>query len=248
MIQVLQNYRVLYYNTLFIKMRNVFSMAFTLSQDFIKHVETGLPKGVRADKTVIDKLLAFKESEYKNDPARIHDIRGPYEVAYFHAHGKLPPQCYDIGDPIPWGLRVEESRSNILWQVLAGVIDAHPEFAAAYLQIALAQDLDHETYPIELRKLNKDWTNHLDHQMFNAGHVHSTMGATYNRVSCPACSLLTALAIQNKGMNEYIKDIIVLKNPQDRQKFLQEKGLLPLLDIEIPEIKKPELILRGDSI
>lgn len=185
----------------------------------------------------VAELMAFKASERKDDPARIHEIHGPYEEATIRKTGKLPADYYAAGDFEPWGLRVRESRSNILWQVLSGVMDKHSEFGANYMALALDNTLGDEDYAKELRKLNKSWGDYIDNAGMFRGHQHSAMGHTYVRVSCPACSVLTALAIQDAGMQAVFKELIPL-SIADRQKLLSEKGLMPLLDTMIPETKQ----------
>ncbi len=197
--------------------------------------------GLKIGESVIAELMAFKASEKKDDPSRTHEIHGPYEEATIRKTGKLPADYYAAGDPEPWGLRERESRSNILWQVLSGVMDRHAEFGAAYMALALDHALDLNDYAKELRKLNKNWGDFLDHAGVSRDHQHSAMGQTYMRVSCPACNTLTALACQDVGMQMLFKDMIPL-SIADRRKLLSEKGLMPLLDTMIPDIKsQPKL-------
>ena len=190
----------------------------------------------------VAELMAFKAAERKDDPARLQEIHGPYEELTIRKTGKLPADYYAAGDPEPWGLRVRESRSNILWQVLSGVMDKHYEFGANYMALALDNALDDDDYAKELRKLNKSWGDFLDHAGVFRDHQHSAMGHTYARVACPACSMLTALACQDAGMQIVFKELLPL-GIADRRKLLSERGLMPLLDTMIPDSKpqpKPE--------
>lgn len=191
----------------------------------------------------VTELMAFKAAERKDDPARLHEIHGPYEELTLRKTGKLPADYYAAGDPEPWGLRVRESRSNILWQVLSGVMDKRPEFGANYMALALDNALGDDDYAKELRALNKSWGDFLEHSTFFNDHHHGTMTATYTRVACPACSMLTALACQDAGMQAVFKELLPL-GIADRRKLLIEKGLMPLLDTMIPD-SKPQPKLEG---
>lgn len=181
-------------------------------------------------------LMAFKSSERKDDPARVSGIHGPYEELTIRKTGRLPDDYFAEGDPEPWGLRSRESRSNILWQVLAGVMDRHPEFGTNYMALALDNSLNDDDYAKELGKLNKEWGNFLDHAGVFRDHHHSAMGHEYKRVACPACSTLTALAVKDTGMQFIFRELLPL-NMADRRRLLAEKGLLPLLDRMIPDNK-----------
>lgn len=186
-------------------------------------------------KAALSKLIDFKASEREDDPARIEDIRGPYEILHLRKFGQLP-----LGS---WNLREEESRSGVIWQVLSGAMDKYPSFAAAYLSLALDNALGAEDYTKELRTLNKRWGDYLDHEGLTSDHHHSVMHNTYKRVACVQCSTLTALAVQDAAMHDlFVKELLPLKTPQDRQAYLAEKGLVPLLDTMIPD-KKPDLEL-----
>jgi len=60
-------------------------------------------------------------------------------------------------------------------------------------------------------------------------------------LSCPACSTLTALACQDAGIQAVFKDLLPL-GVADRRRLLSEKGLMPLLDVMIPDTKsQPKL-------
>jgi hypothetical protein len=185
------------------------------------------------EKTV-SALAAFKATENKNDPARMLDIHGPYEELTLRKTGKLPAEYYDYGDETPWGLRVLESRSNILWQVLSGAMDKAPDFAAYYMALALDSALSDDDYAKELKKLNKDWGDYQFMSHLHGDHTHTSMSHVYGRVACPACSMLTALSVRDKGMNDLFKELIPL-SPKDRKEYLSEKGLLGLLDKMIPD-------------
>ncbi len=121
-------------------------------------------------------------------------------------------------------------------------MDKHPEFGANYMALSLDNALGDEHYAKELRSLNKSWGDFLDHAGVFRDHHHTAMGHTYMRVACPACSALTALACQDAGMQAVFKEMLPL-GMGDRRKLLSEKGLMPLLDTMIPDLKpqpKPE--------
>ncbi|PZP55137.1 MAG: hypothetical protein DI586_07790 [Micavibrio aeruginosavorus] len=181
-------------------------------------------------------LVLFKAIEHKDDPARIHGIHGPYEELTIRKTGKLPADYFAGSDPEPWGLRIRESRSNILWQVLSGVMDKHAEFGMNYMALTLDNSLSDEDYAKELGRLNKDWGDFLDHSGVFRDHHHTAMGHEYKRVACPACSTLTALACQDAGMQALFRELLPL-DTADRRKLLSEKGLMPLLDKMIPDVK-----------
>lgn len=184
-------------------------------------------------KSTLSKLIDFKAGEWKDDPARIEDIRGPYEILHQRKFGHLP-----LGS---WNLREEESRSGIIWQALCGAMDNYPSFASAYLSLALDKGLSTEDYTKELRSLNKSWGDYLDREGLTSDHHHSVMHNAYARVSCVQCSILTALAVQDTAMHDlFVKELLPLKTPKDRQSYLAEKGLIPLLDKMIPD-KTPKL-------
>ena len=107
--------------------------------------------------SVLDDLSNFKNSGRKDDPARRQDLHGPFEIFTISKTGRLPEAFYEPGDPEPWGLLPEESRSNILWQVTAGIMDHTPALGAAYMALALDRSLGDEDYALELGKLHKDW-------------------------------------------------------------------------------------------
>ena len=184
-------------------------------------------------KSALSRLIDFKASEREDDPARIEGIRGPYEILHLRKFGQLPAGS--------WNLREEESRSGVIWQVLSGAMDTYPSFAVAYLSLALDNALGAQDYAKELRALNKRWGDYLDREGLVTDHHHSVMRGTYKRVACVQCSTLTALACQDPDMHDlFVKELLPLKTPQDRQAYLAEKGLMPLLDRMIPD-KKPDL-------
>jgi hypothetical protein len=164
----------------------------------------------------------------KNDPARRDDLYGPVEQSALLKTGRLPEAYYDKDNDTPWGLLPDESRSNILWQVTAGLLDKQPEFAAAYLALALDKGLKNDDYAKELKTLNDDWKKHLSQLGAAHDHVHGAMTKTYNRVSCPACSMLTSLACRDAGVYALFQEMLSLK-PADRRIYLQDRGLTPLL-------------------
>ncbi|MBU3655485.1 MAG: hypothetical protein FGM23_03895 [Alphaproteobacteria bacterium] len=180
-------------------------------------------------------LLAFKASERKDDPSRLQGIHGPYEVLTIHQTGRLPDDYYAEGDDIPWGLRVAESRSNILFQIVSGMMDEYPQFAAPYLGLVLDRSLADEDYAQELRTLNGDWDRFLQQASLPMGHQHQAMSVTYSRLPCPACCTLTALVVRDKGMGAIFRGLLDLK-PEDRVAALTEKGLMPLLDVTIDSV------------
>lgn len=183
----------------------------------------------------IQNLSIFKAAERKDDPARMPDIRGPYEILHQRKYGRLPD---DI-----WNLRVEESRSGLLWQSLSGMMDNYPDFAAAYIALALSSSLTAEEYRRELIALNKSWGAYLERENLTSDHHHSAMRGTYHRVSCVQCSTLTMLACQDPEIHDlFVKELLPLKSPQDRMDLLKEKGLYTLLDVMVPD-RKPALDL-----
>lgn len=184
-------------------------------------------------KSALSKLIDFKANEREDDPARIENIRGPYEIMHQRKYGTLPTGS--------WNLREEESRSGLIWQVLSGAMDKYPSFASNYLSLALDNTLSAKDYTKELRNLNKRWGDYLDREGLTSDHHHSVMRGTYKRVACVQCSTLTALACQDPEVHDlFVKELLPLKTPQDRQAYMAEKGLIPLLDKMIPD-KKPDL-------
>lgn len=182
----------------------------------------------------LQRLMAFKASERKDDPERRLGLQGPYEQLVLQKTGRLPDDYYAAGDDIPWGLRIQESRSNILWQVLSGMLDHRPEFAAAYMGLALDQALNVDDYAKELGKIHKSWTEyHSTKSIFN-NHSHSAMKSQYHSVSCPACSVLTAMVCQDEAMNTLFQKLIPMKL-EERKAFMTEQGFAPLLTVMIPE-------------
>ncbi|MFN3828394.1 MAG: hypothetical protein ACK4NR_12315 [Micavibrio sp.] len=187
---------------------------------------------------MISELMSFKASEDKDDPERQQGLHGPYEELVRLRTGKLPVDYYDPGDKQPWDLRPQESRSNILWQVLSGVIDHAPDFAAAYMTLALDRALSDEDYAHELKKLHKDWSRYIEHAGLISDHQHSRMSHIYKSVSCPACSILTATACRDPAMNALFREMLPLK-PIERRQLLQDRNMAPLLNIMIPVTPKP---------
>lgn len=183
----------------------------------------------------IKMLMAFKATEWKDDPERLQGLHGPYEEMILLRTGKLPADYYEAGSDEPWGLRMEESRSNILWQVTSGMMDSYPEFGGAYMAFALDHGLGVKEYASELQGLHKDWRNYIEHAGLQRDHKHQSMGHIYRSVACPACSVLTAMASRDAGMIALFKSMVNLK-PSERREFLSEKGLLPYLNVIVPEI------------
>lgn len=179
------------------------------------------------------RLMAFKGSERKDDPERRQGLHGPYEELSIHKTGRLPDDYYQEGDDIPWGLRIQESRSNILWQVLSGMLDHLPEFAAAYMGLALDQSLDIDHFSQELQKIHKSWAEyHSTRTIFN-NHRHGAMKGKYQSVTCPACSVLTALVCQDDAMNKLFQKLLPM-SMEERNHFMTEQGFAPLLQVMIP--------------
>ena len=189
--------------------------------------------GVGAD--AMAKLMAFKANESKDDPSRLQGIHGPYEVLTIQQTGRLPDDYYEKDDDTPWGLRVAESRSNILFQIVSGMMDKHPDFAAPYLGLVLDLSLADEDYVTELGQLNKDWNKFIEQTTMPMRHQHQAMSVTYSRMSCPACSLLTALAVRDEGMGAIFRGLLGLK-PEERVAALNAKGLMPLLKVTIDSV------------
>ena len=197
--------------------------------------------------TIISELVKFKQNEAKDDPERRLGIHGPYEEIILRQTGRLPKDYYDRQEDGPWGLRGLESRSNILWQVLSGIIDNEPYFASSYMSLALDKALDDDSYAAELFKLNQDWGSYVDKSFLNKSHKHHSAGGhqhsltdVYGRVACPACSVLTAVALRDAGMHAVFTEMLPL-NAADRKAFLEEKGFAPLLDTMITDLQKPSL-------
>jgi hypothetical protein len=202
-------------------------------------METGLRDLMMTESgaKALQRLMAFKASERKDDPDRHQGIHGPYEELLIQKTGTLPDDYYVAGDDIPWGLRIQESRSNILWQVLSGMLDHRPEFAAAYMGLVLDQSLNVDEHKRELEKIHKSWTEyHSTKSIFN-NHQHGA--AKYHSVACPACSVLTAMVCQDEAMNDLFKKLIPMSF-EDRNSFMVEQGFATLLDVMIP--KTPILI------
>lgn len=190
---------------------------------------------------LIQRLVAFKASQRKDDPERRHGIHGPYEEIVLMKTGRLPSDYYEDGDDVPWGLRIAESRSSILWQVLSGILDHRPEFAAAYMGVAMDLALDDEMYEKELRRLNAEWSGfNQSSKAMNDHYHHSSMRRTYSNVACPACSVLTSMVCADEGMNKLfqsLKDLSV----EGRREFLEHQGFGSLLNVMIPE-PEPKII------
>jgi hypothetical protein len=196
---------------------------------------------------LIQRLVAFKASQRKDDPERRHGIHGPYEEIVLMRTGSLPIDYYEEGDDVPWGLRVAESRSGILWQVLSGILDYRPEFAAAYMGVAMDLVLDDEMYEKELRRLNSEWSgfNQSSRAMNDHAH-HSSMRRTYSSMACPACSVLTAMVCEDEGMNRLFQSLKNL-SAEDRREFLEHHGFGSLLNVMIPE-PDTEIILNEYNV
>jgi hypothetical protein len=188
------------------------------------------------------RLVDFKLGERKDDPTRVHGIHGPFEETHLKIHGRLPDDYFAKGDPVPWGLRIEESKSNILWQILSGVMDSCPEFGSAYLALVLDKGLNRDTYINELMNLNKDWGDSFEKLGVRKDHRHQSMKSIFTRVDCAACNILTAAAIRDDGMIGEFKALIG-KTREERIEYLKSKGFDVLLTFSIPETPKKGLAL-----
>lgn len=190
---------------------------------------------------LIQRLVTFKASQRKDDPERRQGIHGPYEEIVLMKTGRLPSDYYEEGDDVPWGLRVAESRSGILWQVLSGILDHRPEFAAAYMGVSMDLVLDDELYQKELRRLNAEWSGfNQSSRAMNDHYHHSSMRRTYSSVACPACSVLTAIVCEDEGMNKLFQSLRDL-SVEGRREFLEQQGFGSLLNVMIPE-PEPKII------
>lgn len=187
---------------------------------------------------MMSELMNFKASENKADPERQQGLHGPYEELMRLRTGNLPADYYEPGDEQPWGLRPQESRSNILWQVLSGVMDHAPDFGAAYMTLTLDRGLADHDYRHELANLHKDWARYIEHAGLIRDHQHKRMSHIYKSVSCPACSILTATACRDPAMNALFHEMLPLK-AADRRQLLQDRNMAPLLNIMIPATPKP---------
>lgn len=187
---------------------------------------------------IMGELMSFKASQNKSDPARLPGLHGPYEEYVRTRSGRLPEDYFEPGDDVPWHLLPQESRSNALWQVLSGVMDHAPDFAAAYMTLALDRALSDDDYALEMRKLHKDWSGYLEHSGLIRDHQHTRMTHLYKSVSCPACSVLTATACRDPVMNALFREMLPLK-AAERREMLQVRGLAPVLNIMIPDGMKP---------
>lgn len=189
------------------------------------------------DDKLVKELVAFKASGRRDDPERQQGLHGPYEELTRIRTGRLPADYYDAESSEPWGLLVQESRSNLLWQSLSGMMDRQPDFAASYMALALDKTVAPSDYAKELSTLHRDWGKFLDHAGLVRGHSHHSMRSAYQSVACPACSMLTAMACRDPGMNQLFRDLLPLK-PAERRRCLEERGLAPLLNAMIPDAPK----------
>lgn len=181
----------------------------------------------------LQRLMAFKASERKDDPDRRQGLHGPYEALVLQKTGRLPDDYFSVGDDMPWGLRMQESRSNILWQVLSGMLDHRPEFAAAYMGLALTTNLNVDEYGRELGKIHKSWGEYHANKSIFGNHLHGAMKSQYQSVACPACSVLTAMVCQDEAMNTLFQKLIPMSF-EERNHFMREQGFVPLLNTMIP--------------
>lgn len=187
--------------------------------------------------STMQNLFAFKAEEREDDPTRVPDIRGPYEIMYYIKHGGYPPGS--------WNLRVPESRSGVLFQALSGALDKYPPFMTAYMALAIDKSLGDDEYVRELKRLNKSWANFLDRNGLATDHHHHAMKAMFGTVSCLQCNELAMLTCHDPGIHELVeKEILPLKTLDERKAFLKERGLLPYLYATLPDVPaadpKPE--------
>ena len=192
------------------------------------HLETGL------DEKLLTVLIALKANARKDDPARRQDIYGPYEASTCLRTGRMPEDYYVTGDPEPWGFTIEESRRNIVWQAVSGMLDHQPDFAGAYLALALDGALGDDDYAGELRGLNGDWSSFLRQSGLVRDHHHGHMRSIYQTVACAACSQLAAAAIRDPEMNALFRNEMLPLAPSDRHRLLRDRKLAPLLNAQIP--------------
>lgn len=182
-------------------------------------------------------LMSFKKAERKDDPERRAGLHGPYEeitrIRNLREKGApyLPDDYYDADDHernSPWGLRIESSRSNILWQVLSGILDHEPVLASSYMSLALDSGLSLDDYAKELGKLHSD----LQKYAMPSNHKHhAVMADHYNSVSCPACSMLTAMAVKDANFHAlFVEKLLPLKTATERRALLIKEGISPLLN------------------
>lgn len=177
-------------------------------------------------------LVDMRLQSAKDDPERRIGIHGPYEELMIMKTGRLPDLYFDAGDPQPWGLRVSDSRSSILWQVLSGVLDRQPEFASSYMALALDNALSDDDYSRELGKMHKDFRSYMEHAGVLRDHHHRAMTHVYKSVACPACTLLASLAVKDEKMHALFREMLPM-SPAGRRQHLSERGLMPMLNIAI---------------
>jgi|GEM_PF-2082244 len=216
-----------------------FSMSSTQNRTHGRLIET---MKLQLGEHGFSRLMAFKASEFKTDPERRLGLHGPYEELVIQSTGKLPEGYYDNDDPSPWGLRLDESRANILWQVLSGMLDHRPEFGAAYMGLVLDNTLDVVSYSKELNGIHKDWARVLLSAPIS-GHQHQSLKGVYQSVSCAACSVLTAMVCADEKMNRLFQSIVKMK-PREREAFLEDQGFATLINIMIPK----DLILNQNHL
>lgn len=176
----------------------------------------------------------IKKTACKEDPARKSGLHGPYEEAHLLQTGRLPDTYYDADGGEPWGLLTSESRSNILWQALSGMLDRQPDFGSVYMGLSLDRTLDDAYYAHELKSLHGSFRSYLEKSAEPSHAHHRRMGGYFHAASCPACSVLTSMACQDAGLNEIFRSFTGLKSG-DRAALLREKGFAPLLNVLIPD-------------
>jgi len=183
----------------------------------------------------VTQLMAAKENERKDDPARQQGLHGPFEELTILRTGKMPAGYFEAGDPEPWGMLVPESRRNIVWQITAGLMDDYPDVGATYLSLAMAQNIDGEDYAKELAKIHADWRGVIEAEGSACAHGHhKAIGAEFHRIDCAGCSALGAVALESKAMRPLFDEMIGM-TPKDRRAHLAEQGLAGLLYQVIPD-------------
>lgn len=189
----------------------------------------------------VAKLMAAKETERKEDPDRRQGLHGPYEELVIFLTGKMPNGYFEAGDPEPWGMLVPESRRNIVWQITAGLMDSYPDVGAAYLSLAMAQNIDGCAYAQELKGIHAHWRNVLETTGTSCAHGHhQAIGKDFHRISCSGCSALGAVALESAAMRPLFDEMAKM-TPEDRREHIVELGLTELLYQVIPD-DVPQLI------
>lgn len=183
----------------------------------------------------VKKLIDEKSAENKSDSDRRQGLHGPYEELTILRTGNMPEGYYEAGDPEPWGMLVPESRRNIVWQITAGLMDKYPDVGAAYLSLAMAQNIDGCAYAKELKGIHAHWHKILETTDTSCAHgEHQAIGQEFHRIDCPGCSALGAVALESEAMRPLFDDMVKM-TPEDRRSHIAELGLTDLLYQVIPD-------------